>query len=402
MSKFRGRYTLPPEFTYRHLLPAVLGTPAYWRMMPEQIRRYLGACNPEADHHVSQVAIRCTEVCNLRCASCGQWGENGWLYEKQRRGERLDSLSWETAKRIINETKRDHPTYYIWGGEPTVWKPLVPFFEELGRYNLLGEVVTNCHGLEPLVEPLIDSGGVAAILVSLDGWDAASQNLLRAPAGGKSSDNFERTMRSIDRIDAYKKERGLHFPLVVPITVVSNLNYAHLAEIHELVRDKTQLHPYYYGWFITEERAREHEVVFERRFGYKPHNHLGYVKSVFNDVDPAVTARQVSEIYEVAQGHPSVPAFFPEISSEADIRRYYEDHTWTAGHPYCHSIYCSAEVSPDGRVTPCRDYQDYECGNINEQPFWEVWNGEAFKAFRREMKKGLMPVCTRCCGLQGL
>ncbi len=402
MGQFRGRYMLPSRFTFRSILPAVIGQPRYWGMLPQQLRRYLAADRPDADLHVSQVAFRCTEACNLRCASCGQWGENGWLLEKQRRGEKLDQIGWETARRVVHETKKDRPFYYIWGGEPTVWKPLVSFFEELGRYNLLGEVVTNCHGLEPLIEPLIDSGGVAAILVSLDGWDASSQNLLRAPAGRKTSDNFERTMRSIDQIDAYKKERGLHFPLVVPITVISNLNYPHLAEIHELVRDKTQLHPYYYGWFITEERAQEHEVVFEERYGYKPRNHRGYIKSVFNDVDSVVTAQQVQEVFKAAEGHPSVPAFFPDIYSKADIQRYYTDHRWTAGYSDCHSIYHSAEISPDGRVTPCRDYQDYDCGNVNEQSFYEIWNGPAFKRFRREMKKGLMPVCARCCGLQGL
>ena len=31
----------------------------------------------------------------------------------------------------------------------------------------------------------------------------------------------------------------------------------------------------------------------------------------------------------------------------------------------------------------------------------DIWHGEKFLKFRREMEKGLMPVCTRCCGLQG-
>jgi radical SAM protein with 4Fe4S-binding SPASM domain len=278
----------------------------------------------------------------------------------------------------------------------------LPFFEELGRNDLLGSVVTNCHKLEPLIEPLLDTGGVAVVYVSLDGWDAPSQNQLRAPAGSGRSDNFERTMRCIDRIDAYKQRLGLRFPVIVPITVISNLNHVHLAEIHRLVRTKTQLHPYYYGWFITEERALQHEIVFERRFGDNPQNHRGYIKSVFNEVDPAITSQQVREVYEAARGYPSVPAFFPDIYTETDIRRYYDDHAWTAGYPRCHSIYYTAEVSPDGRVTPCRDYQDYTCGNVSEQSFYDVWNGAAFKKFRREMLKGLMPVCTRCCGLQGL
>jgi MoaA/NifB/PqqE/SkfB family radical SAM enzyme len=272
----------------------------------------------------------------------------------------------------------------------------------LGRHNLFGGLVTNCHGLEPLIEPLLATGGVAAIQVSLDGWNARSQNLIRTPARGGQSDNFERVMRCIDKIEACKRDRGAVFPFVIPTTVISNLNHMHLAEIHELVRDRTQLHIYQYGWFITEDRAREYQAVFERLFGYKPYSHRGYIKSVFNKVDPAVTARQVKAVYDVSQGHPSMPMFFPGIYSEADIRRYYADHRWTAGYDRCYSIYYGPAIAPDGSVSLCRDYPDYTCGNINEQSFYDIWNGAAAKAFRREMKKGLMPVCTRCCGLQGL
>ena len=84
----------------------------------------------------------------------------------------------------------------------------------LFRSSLLGELVTNCHSLERLIEPLIDTDGVAAILVSLDGWDSESQNAIRKPAREKRSDNFERTMRCIDKIEAYKLEDGrLHIVL---------------------------------------------------------------------------------------------------------------------------------------------------------------------------------------------
>ena len=60
--------------------------------------------------------------------------------------------------------------------------------------------------------------------------------------------------------------------------------------------DTTQLHPYYFGWYITEERSALHEKVFEERFGTVPQNHRGYLKSCFNDVDPAETARQIKAI----------------------------------------------------------------------------------------------------------
>jgi radical SAM protein with 4Fe4S-binding SPASM domain len=301
----------------------------------------------------------------------------------------------------VQETAKDKPVYYIWGGEPTMWKPLVPLFQELAKHKLYGSIVTNAQALAPILEDLINTGSLEILFLSLDGWDAASQNKMRSPASGRASDNFEKTLGVIEQAHAYKKRKRLHFPLIVPITVISNENYHHLSDIHRLVLDKTQLHPYYYGWFITDDRAALHEKVFQQRFGYKPQNHRGYLKSCFNDVDPAVTAAQVRAVKRLSRGHASVPQFLPDFTSEASIRRYYSDHTWHCGYPRCSSIYYVAEISPDGRVTPCRDYQDFSAGNINQESFYDIWNGEKFKEFRRQMKKGLMPVCTRCCGLQG-
>ncbi|HUI93272.1 MAG TPA: SPASM domain-containing protein [Chitinivibrionales bacterium] len=403
MAKFRGKALLPTQFVWNYIVPPLFSFSdlSYWHMLPHQVRKYLVPHRWDKNIPVGQISLRVNEVCNLRCRSCGQWGENGHLNAKLSRGEKLQQLDFDVVKRVVFETRRDRPYYYIWGGEPTMWKPLLPLFQEMAKYKLLGSIVTNAQALDPIIDDLVATGSLSVLFLSLDGWDAASQNLMRSPASGGSSQNFEKTMAIIDKVDAMKKKKNLRFPLIIPISVISNDNHRHLADIHRLVLDKTQLHPFYFGWFITEERSALHEKVFEERFGYKPRNHRGYLKSCFNDVDPAATAAQIAEVIKISKGRSSVPQFLPDITTEQEIRRYYTDHTWHCGYPSCESIYFIAEVSPDGRVTPCRDYQDYTCGNINDTPFYDVWNGEKFKTFRREMKKGLMPVCTRCCGLQG-
>jgi radical SAM protein with 4Fe4S-binding SPASM domain len=401
MAKFKGKALLPWPFFQRYVLPQFLTDLGNWHMLGQQVRKYLLPHDPEKNIPVGQISLRVNEVCNLRCGSCGQWGENGHLRKKLEAGEKLAQLDFDVVKRIVFETRRDKPYYYIWGGEPTMWKPLLPLFEELAKYKLKGSIVSNAQDLDKILEPLIDTGALSVLFLSLDGWDSASQNIMRSPARGGKSENFEKTMAVIEKTDEIKRRKKLKFPLVIPISVISNNNFAHLADIHRLVLDKAQLHPYYYGWFITEERAALHEKVFEQRFGQKPKNHGGYLKSCFNDVDPAETASQIRMIRRMSEGHACVPQFLPDIESEPEIRRYYSDHSWHCGYPNCESIYFVAEISPDGRVTPCRDYQDYSAGNVNTQSFYDVWNGEPFKKFRREMKKGLMPVCSRCCGLQG-
>jgi radical SAM protein with 4Fe4S-binding SPASM domain len=401
MAKFRGKALLPGSFMTRHVMPTLFNDINHLSMFRHAFHKYLSPRKPNDNLPVDQISLRVNEVCNLRCGSCGQWGENGHLRLKLSRGESLNQLDFDVVKRVVFETRRDKPVYYIWGGEPTMWKPLLPLFEELAKYKLYGSIVSNSQALMPILEDLIMTKSLNVLFLSLDGWDSQSQNLMRSPASGAKSDNFEKTMAVIEKAEEIKLKHGLKMPFVMPITVISNHNYMHLADIHRLVLDKTQLHPYYFGWFITEERAALHEKVFEGRFGYAPHNHRGYLKSCFNDVDPKVTAEQIAEIMRISKGRNSVPQILPDITTEEQIRRYYSDHTWHCGYPSCESIYAVAEISPDGRITPCRDYQDYTAGNINDESFYSIWNGEKFKEFRRKMQLGLMPVCTRCCGLQG-
>jgi radical SAM protein with 4Fe4S-binding SPASM domain len=401
MSKFNGKALLPASFVRHWLLPAAITDPLTPAMFVQQVRKYFFPRTPRGDVPVGQISLRVNEVCNLRCGSCGQWGENGHLRKKLERGEKLAQLDFDTVKRVVFETRRDKPFYYVWGGEPTMWKPLLPLFQELAKHKLRGSIVTNAQDLDRIIEGLIDTGALSILFLSLDGWDSASQNVMRAPAGGGVSDNFEKTMAVMEKVKEIKAKKGLKYPMVIPITVISNANYSRLTDIHRLVLDKAQLHPFYFGWFITEERAVDHARVFEARFGHKPSNHLGYLKSCFNDVDPKITADQIKQLKAMSKGKVCVPQFLPDIEKKAQIKRYYSDHSWHCGYPKCESIYYTAEVSPDGRVTPCRDYQDFTAGNINKQGFYDIWNGPEFKKFRTEMKKGLMPVCTRCCGLQG-
>jgi len=401
MSNVKGKAGLPFSFIIKHIIPCLFEDLHRVNLLRSMYRRYLRKYDPNKDLPISQISLRVNEVCNLRCASCGQWGENGHLRLKQEKGESLDQLDFEVVKKLVADTKHDNPTYYIWGGEPTLWKPLVPLFQELGKNRLYGSIVSNAQALESIIEELIETKALMILFLSLDGWDSASQNEMRSPANGKSSDNFEKIISIIDKVDEIKKRKKLRYPLIMPITVVSNTNYMHLADIHRLVLDKTQLHPYYYGWYITEERAKDHETVYSKCFGEVPTKHRGYLKSCFNDVDAEVAAKQIAEVLKISKGRSSVPQILPDIYEKKDIERYYNDHTWTCGYDRCHSIYHVVEVSPDGRVTPCRDYQDYTVGNINEKPFYEIWNGEKYKEFRRQLSKGLMPVCSRCCGLQG-
>ena len=92
----------------------------------------------------------------------------------------------------------------------------------------------------------------------------------------------------------------------------------------------------------------------------------------------------------------------PPVLGEDNLRRYYTDHAERFGFDECISIFQAAEINSNGDVSPCRDYHDYVVGNIKQATLTELWENEAYRKFRRSIRKdGLMPVCSRCCGLMG-
>lgn len=56
------------------------------------------------------------------------------------------------------------------------------------------------------------------------------------------------------------------------------------------------------------------------------------------------------------------------------------------------------KIEPNGKVFPCcRGPQELEMGNVYEQPFEQIWNGEKYRAFRRRMNSRDYPQVCRTC-----
>jgi radical SAM protein with 4Fe4S-binding SPASM domain len=96
------------------------------------------------------------------------------------------------------------------------------------------------------------------------------------------------------------------------------------------------------------------------------------------------------------------PLMYPRLKNREQVKSYYEDHNAVFGYNQCVSIYMTMEVDSNGDVSLCRDYHDYVVGNVKTDLVKDIWHGEAARKFRSSIASdGLMPVCTRCCGLMG-
>jgi hypothetical protein len=101
MAKYKGKALLPARFVFNYILPQLLSNFNSWHMIPQQSRKYLLPHNPEKDIPVGQISLRINEVCNLRCKSCGQWGENGHIRTRLERSEKLSQLDFDVVKRVV-------------------------------------------------------------------------------------------------------------------------------------------------------------------------------------------------------------------------------------------------------------------------------------------------------------
>ena len=73
-------------------------------------------------------------------------------------------------------------------------------------------------------------------------------------------------------------------------------------------------------------------------------------------------------------------------------------------HPgFCAMAMNYVKVTPDGKVFPCcRGPDELQMGNVLEQSFEQIWNGEKYQEFRRRMFAAEYPdVCKTCLVLTG-
>ena len=349
---------------------------------------------------IHQLSIRITDLCNLRCHTCGQWGDNGFLHGCKPGELKGREVGGERYLELFDDLvcHGHRPNVYIWGGEPTMYNSLLDVLQGAAKRKMPTSIVSNGYGVARLAEELIKSK-LYLLQLSIDGHNSEIHNGLR-PATG-NGDAFNDILNGLQTVYECKKGRpGL--PIVASLTVISKQNMHHLVDIYHRFKKYVDIFVFYPSWWIDEEQADCHATDFQGRFGVEPQLHRGWIGSWKPD-EYETLAEQIKELKSLSRSlsSPSV-TFIPDITSSDDLKSYYTDHQETFGFNECVSIFQAVELDSNGDMSPCRDYHDYIVGNVKDNTITELWNAERYLKFRRSLQKdGLMPVCSRCCGLMG-
>ncbi len=350
---------------------------------------------------VQLVSLRITDMCNLRCHSCGQWGDNGYLLGSSLKELKQREVPVETYKRLVDQIVDAgwSPLWYIWGGEPMLYPGLIELLYYIKERGMPISLVTNATNVARRADDILDTCKI--LYVSVDGPNADIHNTQR-PGVTENYDNFKDVKTALETISEEKKRRNQKFPYVVPLSCITQYNIDEVVDLYGFTSQYADTQIFYLTWWIDSQSAQEHSMDFERRFGFKPQTHFGWI-GTWKDFDHGVILDKFEEMENISrtQGR-CPPMMMPKLNTRDDINRYYTNHGDSFGYNQCVSIFMTLEIDSNGDVSLCRDYHDYIIGNIKTDAVTDIWNNEAAVKFRHSIStEGIMPVCRRCCGLMG-
>ena len=364
------------------------------------------------------VQLRVTNLCNLRCKMCGQWGDTG-IYrsdgfsasatdgepEGARIKERIGlnrQMTLADYKRILDEVEPWSPIISLFGGEPLLYPDILPLVQDIKRRGLTCTVITNGGRLEAYARDFVEAG-IDSIAVSIDGPPDV-HNRIR----GKS-DAYDKVAAGVRAVDRWRRELKRPMPMTIAILPVTELNLdaipAAIEALRELPLDTINVG---LRWFVPKDVGAEYESVMKETFGVSGDSWKGFVFDPATMNGTPTKTRQMTDLVKLlktlkrrrfldsARGK-AWTSFVPDVAPEK-VPEYFADFSKTFGHDLCPVAWYFAQIEPDGDVTFCGDFPDYILGNVRKQTFTEVWTGEKAQRFREKLAKEPLPICNRCCG----
>ena len=147
--------------------------------------------------------------------------------------------------------------------------------------------------------------------------------------------------------------------------------------------------------FTTEKRGMAYERILDKEWNAKARAWKGFVIEGLT-VDQE---KLISSLIHIRDNYSRRKFSLFPIGRIDGVRDWYERLDETFGFHRCHAVTDNFNVLPNGDVVLCNDLPDLVIGNITEQPMAEIWNGERARSFRARLRRGPLPVCSRCCML---
>jgi MoaA/NifB/PqqE/SkfB family radical SAM enzyme len=327
------------------------------------VRRQLG----QRTHHLYSVPILTLmphSRCNCRCVMCDIWKAN-------RNGT---ELSRDHLARHLDDFRRLHVQWVVLsGGEALMHSNLWTLCDLLHELDVKLTLLSTGLLLERHAAEVVRR--CDEVIVSLDGSPAIHDAIRNVPRA------FERLAAGVAAVKAASP--GFR---VTARTVVQRANFADLPNIIDTAQSLGLDQ-------ISFLAADVSSTAFNRS---TPWDGERASEVALSGEEAATLARIVEEVI-ASQAGAFASGFIAENPDKLRrIPRYFAALHGDGHLPavHCNAPWVSAVVEADGTVRPC--FFHAPLGNVHEQPFEEIVNGERAVAFRRQLDVERDPICRKC------
>ncbi len=339
------------------------------------------------------VSLRITNACNHRCPVCGQYGAYGYMGESERRKALLKTLPVEVYRKMVDDLSFYRPFYYATGGEPFLYPGIVELLNYAKAKGSSVFIVTNGVKLQEHAEEIVRNEW-DLLVVSLDGPEEVHDECRRTKGA------YRTLMEGITAVREWRSRLGKARPFIVTSTTLSRKNAGCLEETYEMGRTlNPDIMAVFLSWFTSEQLGEAQQKLLRDALGVEAFTWKAYAREFsVEDANLFMNAMARAD----SRKWPFERLVIPSLRG-TDVRDYYLEPAKMFGFSKCVTPFLEVNVMPNGDVVTCRDYIDVKVGNISEEGLLDIWNNEGFRKFRRLLieKGGLLPQCTRCCGLMG-
>jgi MoaA/NifB/PqqE/SkfB family radical SAM enzyme len=317
--------------------------------------------------------------CNLRCSFC---------YQGDSRGRRRDDLPPEEVIRCYERIPSLRRTKLV-GGEIFVYRGLDQVLDYLDDRGVGITLQTNGTLIdEEVARALARRRHIRAVIVSVDG-PAAIHDDLRGHAGA-----FAKTMRAIRLVREH-----LPWAEIGVFTMLLPESAPHLqATFRELAA--TGIHGVQ---LLFEQYYTEAEIAAARRIlvagcGF-PEEEVWINTNHREDHPFQLPELQAALAHARRAGRREGVLVNPV---PANFARWPELYLGGPGAVLDREVVCAklldreVRIDPSGNVLLC-DVVEAPCGNLTREPLEAIVAGERFGALQRQLLRGPLPVCYRCC-----
>ena len=339
-----------------------------------------------------EIAIQLTYRCNLRCKSCMQWSNTGFLRKNSQ--IEVGDLDLELFKKILAETKSEKSRLHLWGGEPMFHKEWDTFTKLLEKDKRKVTLNTNGILIKEKIETLLKLGSNLNIVISLDG-NQEENDAIR----GKGT--YNKVIEGLNLLKEVRNKNTFNGRILVN-TVLNEKLILTLAEYVKHVEclniDKLIVS---YPWYISSYGREFMDNYWKENFSWlNTNNNRPSWHSFQFSIPDHLILNLKEQLIGIREMKLSMklrlqPDIQPEEAIEYANCSYLDKFTKNT---YCLGTYNRLSVCANGNVSACTDFPEFVVGNLYSDSLTDIWKSEKYNKIREIRNNGTwpLPICFKC------